>query len=156
MEHPVIPRQHQPCPLSPSPLPRHALRHSQVTRVQIWFVRNLGRGEVSKVSNSDPPLATQTPSRISLQFTSKSCSAEGRRGEHIKETLVHAVIAAPVSKRFSASDVRKLQHSIAAKINGFLPPVLPHIIIKSYCWSCGKRERERSIALSFCILPVCT
>lgn len=108
------------------------------------------------MSNSDPPLATQTPSRISLQFTSKSCSAEGRRGEHIKETLVHAVIAAPVSKRFSASDVRKLQHSIAAKINGFLPPVLPHIIIKSYCWSCGKRERERSIALSFCILPVCT
>lgn len=120
------------------------------------------------MSNSDPPLATQTPSRISLQFTSKSCSAkggeaEGRRGEHIKETLVHAVIAAPVSKRFSASDVRKLQHSIAAKINGFLPPVLPHIIIKSYClvlWKKRKGKEHRPLLLHspclhlrFCFCP---
>lgn len=60
--------------------------------------------------------------------------------EHIKEMPLHAVIITPVSKRFSVSDVRKLRHSIAAKINGFLPLVLPHIIIKSYCWSCGKEK----------------
>lgn len=57
---------------------------------------------------------------------------------------LHAVIIMPVSKTFSLSDVCKLQHSIT-KINAFLAVVLPHIITKSYRWSCGKETAKKAL-----------
>lgn len=59
---------------------------------------------------------------------------------------LHAVIIMPVPETFPLSDVRKLQHSIAAKINAIQAVVLPHIVTKSYSWSCGK-EKEKTVLL---------
>lgn len=45
-------------------------------------------------------------------------------------------------KEFSVSDVCEPQRSVDAEINGFLPPVLPQIIMKSDCWALEKQKTK--------------
>lgn len=64
--------------------------------------------------------------QISPEFTGRSCGVKGgEKREHMKAAPLHAVIITPVSKRFSVTDAREPKHSIAAKINSFLPLVPP-------------------------------
>lgn len=58
---------------------------------------------------------------------------------------LHAVIVMPLPETFPLSDVCKLQHSIAAKINAIQAVGLPHVVTKSYSGLCGKEKETTAL-----------